>query len=252
MSTSIPISALNVEQIVSSQDFIPIVNSASLTTYKTSIQSFGTWIQQSGSASSSFSSISSSFSGKAMATVSASWASQSFNSVSASYAPATISASWANNALSASYAITASSAINLVTAATYPVTASWALNTVTTKTSVVFFSQPVKIDSGVNAQSITKYTGSIIPSYASGVILQAYTSNANTNTVGFIYISSDNGVGNDKRILCTYWSAGSGDAVSSGGQGFFPVSSSTTQGTFWYQVTQPSDNGWEIDIVGYF
>lgn len=301
MTTSIPISSLNTEPQIAGEDFIPIVNSASLTTLRTSISSLNAWLAQSGSASSSLVSITSSFGILSQTSVSASWASRSLftlsssfssqalsssfavsaswantgNATSASWAsqslftlsssfassslfslsssaiPVAVSASWASQSLSSSHSETASLANSLITANLYPVTASWALNSAASKASITYYSTSVSIATGILQRAITKYTGSLIPFNASGVILQAFATNGNTNSPGFIYIST-NSSGSDARILIGYMSAGSGDACNYAGQGFFPVVNGLTSSSFWYQVTQPSDGGWEIDIVGYF
>ncbi len=301
MTTSIPISSLNTEPQVATEDFVPIVNSASLTTLRASVKSIGVWMSNSGSASSSFVSttssfgllsqtsvsaswtsrslfsLSSSFASQALSSsfaisaswantgnaVSASWASQSLFSLSSSFAsqslfslssstaPVAVSASWASQSLSSSHSNTASLANNLITANLYPITASWALNSAASKASITYYSTSVNIASSTIQRAVTQYTGSLIPFNASGVILQASAFNGNTNSPGFVYIST-NSSGSDARILLGYMSGGSGDVCNYAGQGFFPVINGVSSSSFWYQVTQPSDGGWEIDIVGYF
>lgn len=96
-----------------SEDFLPLVDSSSLTTYRANIATLGEWLEIYGNvsvassslwASSSFSSLYSTMSTYA---ISASWASMSLVSYSASWASASVSASYSETA---SYAWTASHA----------------------------------------------------------------------------------------------------------------------------------------------
>ena len=96
MSNNIRISQLGVlPSVTTSDDFVPLVDSASLTTYRVSITNFGGWFSQSGSV------------------LSSSWASASYVSRTA------VSASWASSSISSSVAV------NLI----YPnaSTSSWAI-----------------------------------------------------------------------------------------------------------------------------
>jgi hypothetical protein len=120
MSIFIPISGLNDVFTISPPDFIPIVRSGSLTTYRVSITEFNNWLAQSGSilsASYATASTSASFGLSASYALLATSASYALNSLSASYAlfasnaqsaSATITASFANAALSSSTSLTAS------------------------------------------------------------------------------------------------------------------------------------------------
>ena len=119
MSLSIPISQLNTENVISSSDFIPIVQSSSLTTFKTPLTNLASWISSSVDASSSFSSVSSSFA------LSSSWAK------SASIATTSNNLIYPNQS-TASYAISCSQAANSVLS----ITASFALSTITGSTAV--------------------------------------------------------------------------------------------------------------------
>ena len=82
MSYSIPISGLNEMIVISMDDFIPIVDSSSLTTFRASIKNLG----------------------NALTTASSSWASQSLSSSYSPWADYANSASWASQSLSASWA----------------------------------------------------------------------------------------------------------------------------------------------------
>ena len=142
MATSIPISGLNSLSSIISSDFIPVVQSSSLTTYKMSTSVLGTWISSAVTVTSSLTTISASYAISSSKTISSSFASISSNlnypntstasysitssySVSSSWAlqaatsPSSqfsISASWASASLSSSFAKTAS----------FAVSASWA------------------------------------------------------------------------------------------------------------------------------
>jgi len=104
MSYSIPISELNELAYVTEDDFMPIVDSGSLTTYKTSVKSFKNYFAASGSV------------------LSASWASASIsssysrNADTASYLYPRLYEMTASWAISSSYARTASLAVNARTA----------------------------------------------------------------------------------------------------------------------------------------
>src|ERR1035437_7273441 len=115
MSNSIRISSLDNLPVVVSVDFIPVVQSGSLTTYRTNVGTFLNLVASSGSvlsaswASSSFNStysISSSFASASLISISSLWASSSINSVSSSWASSSvssISSSWASQSLSAPF-----------------------------------------------------------------------------------------------------------------------------------------------------
>lgn len=104
MSYSIPISALNELTYVTEDDFMPIVDSGSLTTFKTSVKSFKNYLASSGSVlSASWSS----------ASISASY---SVNADTASYLYPRLYEMTASWAVSSSYARTASLAVNAYTA----------------------------------------------------------------------------------------------------------------------------------------
>ena len=76
MSYNIPISGLNELIIISSDDFFPIVDSSSLTTFRVSVNNLGNYL----------------------APASTSWASHSLSADSSSWSSQSLSASWANNA----------------------------------------------------------------------------------------------------------------------------------------------------------
>lgn len=106
---------------IESTDFIALVESSSLTTYRTNIQSIGTWMAASGSSSSSLVSISSSWAPMPVLNNSSSWASSSLISISSSWASSSISSSyslsssWARHTPSASIATSASNALRSIT-----------------------------------------------------------------------------------------------------------------------------------------
>src|ERR1039458_4458728 len=172
MPTSIPISGLNTEAVIQSQDFIPIVNSASLTTYRATIQSFGNWMLASGSASSSVTTLSSSYaitSSWSPFPLSSSWSSQSLSS---SWPPfiSNISSSWSSQSLSASYLYGSGS---LFGTASWANTASYALNLVTIPSFITFLFPSASVGQGTSAvHSATQFSVAGIAPTAHGVILQ--------------------------------------------------------------------------------
>lgn len=179
--SSIPISQLNEYSPIKSVDFVPIVNSASLTTFRTGVSSIGTYIANSGSvpsaswasastvstystsasfASASLFSLSASFASRSMWTTSASFASQS---LSASWAPVPVSASFASQSISASFASNSTSA----SWAPVPATSSWAINAISASwasQSVQSVSSSYAVTSSV---ALTSLTASYVPPTAS-------------------------------------------------------------------------------------
>lgn len=120
--SSIRISQLNGFTGIKAEDFIPLVDSSSLTTYRVTVTSFGGWLSDSGSVlSASWASASNA----SNVSISSSWAS---SSISASTAgglvwPNTATASFSQNSVSASWADRAGAAI---TASNTVGSASWA------------------------------------------------------------------------------------------------------------------------------
>src|ERR1035437_5966712 len=126
MSNSIRISSLDNLPVVVSVDFIPVVQSGSLTTYRTNVGTFLNLVASSGSvlsaswASSSFNStysISSSFASASLISISSLWASSSINSVSSSWASSSvssISSSWASSSMSSISSSWASSSVSSI------------------------------------------------------------------------------------------------------------------------------------------
>ncbi len=164
MSTSIPISELNLVGAVTSNDYVPIVQDASVTTFRTQLSTVGNWISSSVAASSSVSSISSSWSltssfaqvGGASSTainliypntstasyaISASHALQSDNArssstaISASWAPVQNSTGTANSASWASASIWAISS-SFASGSRFSISASWASQSLSSNVSV--------------------------------------------------------------------------------------------------------------------
>jgi hypothetical protein len=164
MSTSIPISELNLVGAVTSNDYVPIVQDASITTFRTQLSTVGHWISSSVAASSSVSSISSSWSltssfaqvGGASSTainliypntstasyaISASHALRADNArssstaISASWAPVQNSTGTTNSASWASASIWATSS-SFASGSRFSVSASWASQSLTSNVSV--------------------------------------------------------------------------------------------------------------------
>lgn len=130
MSNSIKISGLNNLSIITSDDFIPIIDSGSLTTERASISTLNTFLAQSGS------SLSASYALSASKALSASYAlsgsftlnarTASFSSTasyvaSAIFSTSALSSSWASSSLSASISLTAS----FISTASFAKTASY-------------------------------------------------------------------------------------------------------------------------------
>lgn len=115
MPNSIPISGLNqiTANDITLDDFLPLVDSASMTTYRTEVREFNTWMAASGSV------------------MSASWATESFSASHAGYADNADTSSFSFWALSSSYAQSSSIADTASYAwfshsGSYAQSASWA------------------------------------------------------------------------------------------------------------------------------
>jgi len=129
MPNNIKISQLNIiPSVTTSDDFIPLVDSASLTTYRVSISNFNTWFAQSGSVLSASWASASKISGTATASISSSWASSSISSSATLHLiyPNSSTASFGQTSLSSSWAISSSNAIRSFAATS----ASWASSSI--------------------------------------------------------------------------------------------------------------------------
>lgn len=133
---SIKISELNSISSIVGTDFFPLVQSSSMTTFRSDVATLNNWFMVSGSAlSASWATASIS----AIRSISASFASASISAsfsnvaISASYAPFTqtvqVSASYASASLSASYAVTSSAAIVALTSS-FSVSSSLSSNSI--------------------------------------------------------------------------------------------------------------------------
>lgn len=118
MSTSIRISELNPLSVITADDYFPLVDSGSRTTYRADFNAVLSFLSISGSCVSASYAISSSHAISSSYAISASHALASDTSISASYAATATSASYASNgnsisassAVSSSYALTSTSA----------------------------------------------------------------------------------------------------------------------------------------------
>jgi hypothetical protein len=105
--SNIRISQLNSFTAIQGEDYLALVESSSMTTFKVTVTSLSDWFAVSGSA------LSSSFASRSLTATSASWASASTQAISASFLISSSingTASYAVNGLSASYALSASNA----------------------------------------------------------------------------------------------------------------------------------------------
>ena len=162
---SIPISGLNPDSVVVSSDFIPIVQSSSLTTFRVPLSVLANWISSSVDASSSFSSVSASYA------YSGSWA---FMSISSSYLiyPNLSTASYA---ISSSYTISASWASS-------PASSSWASRSIWSLSSSFASRSIWSLSSSWASQSISSSWSPFIPSvsasYAFNSLSSSYSATA--------------------------------------------------------------------------
>ena len=128
--SSVKISELNLLQVssISTDDFLPLVDSGSLTTYRISLDDFNNWLDASGSVNTASYANSSSYA------ISASYANSASYSITSSYAIFSTDAYWAviatnaDNSDTASYAKTASILLGTLDTASYAKTSSISLS----------------------------------------------------------------------------------------------------------------------------
>ena len=203
MATSIPISGLNTLSVITSSDFIPIVQSSSMTTYRVPIEVFGDWMSSEVTVTSSLTSISASHSDNSDNAISSSYSLVTDNlnypntstasyAISASYSHRTTSSSYSLFATSASYARIASTA-SYLPASAFPTSilnatsASWASRSMWS-TSSSFSDRTISASYALSASySVTAGT-SLTASY----ILGGSTGPKFFDTA--INVDSDNGV----------------------------------------------------------
>jgi hypothetical protein len=165
MSNSIPISGLNNYPVILSSDFIAIVNSSSLTTYRSPILSIGNWMLASGSASSSVVSVSASYS------LSSSNSINSINSISSSFLiyPNVSTASFSINGISSSYSLSGSFSKTSTSSSwsSFSLTSSLSINSLTSSISNVSI---VSVSSSWASSSISS-SYSISASYISDSVI---------------------------------------------------------------------------------
>ncbi len=203
MSLSIPISQLNVDPVIQSQDFVALVNSSSLTTYKSNIQSFNNYIAVSGSViSSSFSSASISSSNSLtssylMGIATASLFGTSSNAVSSSY---TVSSSYSLNSTSASYSNTSSWTVT----ASYSNTSSW-----TVTASYSNFSSTSNSSSWASSSISASYANS--SSWASSSISASYANSSSYAVTSSFCTNNNNFI---KAWANVTWSNGPSSSIA--------------------------------------
>ena len=183
-SLSIPISNLNPLLVVTSSDLIPVVQSSSLTTFKTTLSVLGNWISSSVDASSSFSSTSASYAFSSSYTYSSSFAitSNNLNYPNLSTASYAISSSQTMASISSSYSITASFALHTPTGST-AISSSWSSQSLWTTTSSFSSQSMWNISSSFASRSFFATSASwasqsiwaTSASFASGSISSSYS-----------------------------------------------------------------------------
>ena len=194
VSLSIPISGLNQLTVVTSSDFIPVVQSSSLTTFRTPLTVLGNWISSSVDASSSFSSISASYALSSSYACSSSFAitSNNLNYPNKSTASYAISSSQTMAAISSSYTVTASFALHTPTGST-AVSSSWASQSLWATTSSFASQSMWNISSSFASRSLVATSASwasqsiwaTSSSFASKSISSSYSSVSTTASYAF-------------------------------------------------------------------
>lgn len=215
-TNNIRISQLNIiPSVTTSDDFIPLVDSGSLTTYRVSVSNFGGWFSESGSVRSASWASASTVSGTATASISSSWASSSISSSATLHLiyPNSSTASFGQTSLSSSWAISSSNAI-ISFAAT---SASWASASISSSYSKT--SSYSETASYFNAAA----TDLSSASWASSSVSSSYANTA-SYAITASYISGIGGVGDpypyilQMAFTATYWDQLNFDPVY---EGFF-------------------------------
>ena len=199
MATSIPISGLNTLSVVTSSDFIPIVQSSSMTTYRVPIEVFGDWISSDVVITSSLTSISSSYADSSSVSVSSSYSlvTDNLNYPNTSTASYAISSSYSHITTSASYSLFATSASYSLksTSSSFATSASWSSVQISGSWASRSF----------NSTSSSFADRSISASYALSASYSFTSSNA--NTASYISVGStgpkffDNGIPVDDAFV---------------------------------------------------
>jgi hypothetical protein len=245
---NIKISQLNELTVITEDDFIPVVDSGSLTTYHVTIDTVGDYLSASGSVPSS------SWASSSLTTISASWSSHSFSAESASWASSSISSSWppalftaslyditsswTQNSLmsiSASYAeISDTSSISL--SSSYSDSSSWADNSVSSSYSTQSYYSQISDSSSVSVSSSYALTAS----YLRGTQSSASLITKFFNNVGISYL-----VPNCGGVFC----AGGNELYvynlqkSTGYRNFVAINMKTNEATYKLQWPQ---NAWRL------
>jgi hypothetical protein len=149
---SIKISELDALTIVTSDDFFPLVDSGSATTFRVTVDTLNNWFRISGS---SMSSSWASASLTSLQSVSSSWASASLTSLQS------VSSSWASQSISSSYALSASQAFTS-SLALQAISASFAPFTQSVQVSASWASQSLSASHAFSA-SYAPVTGDTVP-----------------------------------------------------------------------------------------
>jgi len=166
-TNNIRISQLNIiPSVTTSDDFIPLVDSGSLTTYRVTVANFGGWFSESGSVLSASWASASKISGTATASISSSWASSSISSSATLHLiyPNSSTASFGQTSLSSSWAISSSNAIRSFAATS----ASWASSSISSSyaTTASFTATASFTLMNFNLSSASWASSSVSSSYA--------------------------------------------------------------------------------------
>lgn len=198
--SNVRISQLSPTTEVQSEDFVPVVDSASLTTYRASVQTFGNWLAGSGSSLSSSwasSSVSSDSASWASSSVSSSFSDKSFTSDTSSFvtgipdfSSAAGSASWASHSVSSDSASWASHSLTSVSSSwsSQSLSSSWALFAVSSSQSL---SSNFSTSSSFSSTSLTASLAATASSIRSDRLFSLVTTSSTVSlSYGTLIISS--------------------------------------------------------------
>lgn len=208
--SSIRISQLNNFSNIKSEDFVPLVNSSSLTTYRVTVSSLSAWFSDSGSVQSS------SWASSSLIATSASWASMSISASTANSLiwPNTTTSSFSQNSVSSSWAgrsgnsITSSFNIGTSSFSSFAKSSSWAsTSSVALTASYYNFTLPNSVPPFASASLSSSWaSASLSSSYANTAsYVNSSPSNSGPKFINPVTVVSTNAVNNTSPYIVVNW-----------------------------------------------
>ena len=199
MSTSIPISGLNRLSNVTGSDYVPLVQSSSVTTFRTHLSSIMDLMTASGSASSSLSSLSASYAKSASVAGTASFAQSATtasNATTASFALNTPTSSFAFSANTSSFSLVSQTTIGTASFATNTISASFAARTYTSSFLQYNNGNNGTASYAINAGSVATASFATSASFAQNALTASFSITSSfVNTASFAVTTGTNAFG---------------------------------------------------------